>query len=286
MTPQALGIALAPAIAILGFAAHWLTLDGALAASIIGAVVFGAGGIPAAVALVLFFVSGSVLSRLKVRGAWCVVRGVAGRDPGATPWPRSASPTHHAPRTTHQASEGPRTARQVLANGFWAAAGSALVPSTPLLGSAVVLGSLAAAQSDTWATEIGVRRGGEPRLVTTWARVPRGTSGAVSGIGTWGGIAGAVVLAAAGAVAGFSHRAAIAGFIGGVLGMLADSLLGATIQGKFQCDGCNERTERRRHHCGRACRTVSGWKWLDNDGVNFLATGTGGSIAALLSCWP
>jgi len=30
---------------------------------------------------------------------------------------------------------------------------------------------------------------------------------------------------------------------------------------------------------------VSGWAWLDNDGVNLIATGAGAVIAALLSWW-
>ena len=111
------------------------------------------------------------------------------------------------------------------------------------------------------------------------------TSGAVSATGTSGGVAGALVLVVVGAVAGFPHRAAVAGLIGGVVGMFADSLLGATVQGRFHCDGCNENTERKRHHCGRTCRPVSGWPWLDNDGVNLLATGTGGGTAALLCFW-
>jgi uncharacterized membrane protein len=29
-----------------------------------------------------------------------------------------------------------------------------------------------------------------------------------------------------------------------------------------------------------------GWEWLDNDGVNLIATGTGGITAALLYGWP
>jgi uncharacterized membrane protein len=67
--------------------------------------------------------------------------------------------------------------------------------------------------------------------------------------------------------------------------MLADSLMGAVVQARFRCDPCDEITERRRHTCGRPARAVSGWAWLDNDGVNLIATGTGAAAAALLSWW-
>jgi len=81
-------------------------------------------------------------------------------------------------------------------------------------------------------------------------------------------------------------RAAVTGFIGGLAGIASDSLLGATLQARFRCDLCNQETERRTHGCGRACRVISGWPWLDNDGVNLIATGTGGITAVLLCCWP
>jgi len=79
--------------------------------------------------------------------------------------------------------------------------------------------------------------------------------------------------------------AAAVGLVGGIVGMLGDSFLGATVQARFHCDACNQDTERRQHRCGTSARHVSGWKWLDNDGVNLLATGAGGSVAALLSTW-
>jgi uncharacterized membrane protein len=57
-------------------------------------------------------------------------------------------------------------------------------------------GAIAAAAADTWATEIGAHSSERPRLITTGAPVPRGTSGALSVLGTLGGIGGAVTMAA------------------------------------------------------------------------------------------
>jgi uncharacterized membrane protein len=54
--------------------------------------------------------------------------------------------------------------------------------------------------------------------------------------------------------------------------MLGDSLLGATLQGRFTCPACDLPSERRVHRCGAATRLTGGWRALDNDGVNLLAT--------------
>ena len=63
--------------------------------------------------------------------------------------------------------DGGRTAGQVVANGGGAAVGALLVAVGVELGWAVLEGALATAQSDTWATEIGMRSGATPRMVTT-----------------------------------------------------------------------------------------------------------------------
>src|SRR5437764_598955 len=67
----------------------------------------------------------------------------------------------------------------------------------------------------------------------------------------------------------------------GVAGMLADSLLGATVQGKFECPACDARFERGNSVCHEPVRLTRGWRWLDNDAVNLAATLVGASVAAL-----
>jgi uncharacterized membrane protein len=57
--------------------------------------------------------------------------------------------------------------------------------------------------------------------------------------------------------------------------MLADSALGASIQGRFRCSRCGLGSERRMHRCGTPTDRVGGVAWLNNDGVNALATGIG-----------
>ena len=148
-----------------------------------------------------------------------------------------------------------RTARQVLANGGVAALAAAL-GSWPAFA-----GALAAATSDTWATEIGGLSRTPPRLITTRQMVPPGTSGGMTALGTVGGVAGAALMAGLAAFLDTSRPwAAVAA--AGIGGMLIDSLIGATLQGDE-----------------RGVRLDRGFAWLDNDAVNLAATTAGAAIA-------
>ena len=55
-----------------------------------------------------------------------------------------------------------------------------------------------------------------------------------------------------------------------------------TLQRQARCETCGEITEQAVHRCGRPTRLIRGWRRLDNDGVNLLAAGAGGSIAVML----
>ena len=146
-------------------------------------------------------------------------------------------------------AEKRRNARQVIANGGVAAL-AALAGSWPWFA-----GALAAAAADTWATEIGRFSPTPPRLITNWVRVPQGTDGGVSLVGTAGGALGAGFIAALSFVTG--QRTVFVIAVAGVAGMMLDSLLGATVQGKV--------------------------RWMDNDAVNLAATLTGAACAGLLA---
>lgn len=224
----------------------WLTPDGLAAALAVGGAIAVGLGWRGVVLLLAFFLSGSLLTR------WSGGEG------------------------------GRRNARQVIANGAVAAA-AALAAAWP-----VAAGALAAATADTWATEIGSFAPRPPRLLTTGRPVARGTSGGVTLLGTVGGIAGAGGIAALtwaltpGDLATASHPAfAIAVGLAGVVGMLADSLLGATVQAVFTCPECGRRVERRGSHCHAPVRHTKGLPWLDNDGINLAATLTGAAVVLL-----
>lgn len=145
---------------------------------------------------------------------------------------------------------GRRNARQVVANGGVAALG-ALAGSWP-----VFAGALAAAAADTWATEIGAYSPTPPRLITNGTPVPRGANGGITLLGTAGGTLGAACMGGVTWLLG-PHDLWLAAVVAvaGVLGMLIDSLLGATLQGPED-------------------------RWLDNDAVNLAMTLAGAGIAA------
>jgi uncharacterized membrane protein len=59
--------------------------------------------------------------------------------------------------------------------------------------------------------------------------------------------------------------------------------LGATVQAMYLCPTCSKETESAVHRCGTTARRIRGWRWLDNDGVNFASSVLGSAIAAILT---
>ncbi len=152
-----------------------------------------------------------------------------------------------------------RTWRNAVANAGVATLFAPLVILTPHAGlfTVAVLGSFAAAASDTVAGEIGRVYGGVPYSITSWRRAQIGDNGAVSVIGLLAGLLTALGFGAlAYAAADLNvHRAVWCIAIGGMGGNLIDSLLGATAE-----------------NAG----------YLDNEAVNFVCTLCGALLAVLL----
>lgn len=178
------------------------------------------------------------------------------------------------------AKGGERDAAQVLANGGVALLAGLLALRWPGPAQWMLVTSLSAAAADTWATSVGERSGREPRGLLTGSRVPVGTSGAVSGPGSVGALAGAAMVAVTAWLLGGGQGLALAAVVVGMLGMLTDSLLGATLQGRFHCGACGLASEHRMHRCGTPTRHQGGLRWLDNDGVNLLSTLAAGLAGA------
>jgi uncharacterized membrane protein len=153
---------------------------------------------------------------------------------------------------------------------------------------------LAGANADTWATELGWLNRRDPVLLSSLQRVPKGTSGGVSLVGTLASLAGS------GFVAGIAVLTQSLGWapqfsvslgdvflfitIGGLVGSLVDSALGATLQAIYYCPQCDQQTEKTPHHsCGTETRYLSGVSWLNNDWVNAACTLSAGMVGMLLA---
>lgn len=194
---------------------RWLTPSGQLAASIVGlAVLLGSGKLGVTL-LFVFFLSSSVLSRIRVEG-----KGRAG-EPGS------------------------RSAMQVVANGGVAAGFSLLALASWVPAAHYALaGSLAAATADTWATEIGSAGRWPTWSVVGRGRVATGDSGGVSIPGTLGGIAGAALISVVAALVARPGAGAddwiVVGILAGTAGMFVDSILGATLEDRFDFIGNDE----------------------------------------------
>jgi uncharacterized protein (TIGR00297 family) len=256
----AAGLVAASIIAYLARRAGSLSTSGAIAATVVGTAAVAAGWRWGAL-LMLYFVTSSLLSR--------------------------AGATEKSRRTSGVVEKGGRRdAIQVLANGGVFALCALLARLTSYTEAATLtvaaLGALAASTADTWATEIGTLFGGAPRSLLTLQRVPPGTSGAVSVAGTLAMLAGALFIAGAAQALSLTDVVAVV-WIGGTTGAIADSLLGATLQERRWCDGCDRATERRVHDCGAGTRLAGGRTWMDNDVVNLLATLMGAAVAAALA---
>lgn len=271
-----IGMAAGVGIAYLAHRAHALNRSGALAAGVLGTIVFGMGGMGWALILLTFFISSSGLSKI-----FSAKKLDAGKE---------------------FAKGSNRDAGQVAANG--AVAGvltlgfvilHQLLPVSRDLSFLWVgfAASLAGANADTWATELGVLNPRQPILLTTFRRVTQGTSGGVSLVGSLAALSGsalvggmAVLVGGLGWVPGFTMSAGM-GFLfitaAGLLGSFVDSFLGATLQAVYRCPVCEKQTEKHpTHTCGAPTVQERGLPWLTNDWVNTACTLSAGLIGMLL----
>ena len=141
----------------------------------------------------------------------------------------------------------------------------------------------AAAAADTWATEIGTRWGGQPRNVATFRSAAVGESGGVTLAGLAASLLASITIAAIAQV-GQGDRKGLATrcVLGGMVGSLTDSMVGALLQEQRWCERCEVATESPIHTCGQPTNHVRGIPGLDNDVVNLLASAAGGLAAAAM----
>lgn len=146
---------------------------------------------------------------------------------------------------------GRRAAGNIFANTSLAAGAAAFAGGLTATPSLLAVAALAAAVSDSVASEVGKALAGPTRSALSWRRVSPGTTGAISAGGTAAGAVAALALTGGAVALGLTP---LAGWL-----LTAPSALAAVLAESFLAP-----LERR--------------GWIDNDGSNFLCT----AIAALL----
>lgn len=148
---------------------------------------------------------------------------------------------------------------------------------TSLLGG--IIGHYACTNGDTWSSEIGVLSDAQPRLITTFKPVRKGTNGGVTKTGLLAAAAGGTVVGLTFVIIGFftakcSSDVALRQLLviplsalAGLGGSLIDSLLGATVQFSGFCTVRNKVVGKP----GPTVKKISGLNILDNNGVNFVS---------------
>jgi len=146
--------------------------------------------------------------------------------------------------------EGTRSLKNVISNGI-----------VPFVMAAFgnyggFIGSIATATADTLASEVGVVQ--QPRLITTMKKVPPGTDGGISIVGTVAGIIGAGIIGVSAYLLGIFPDPFVTlkiSIIAGTVGCFVDSILGAVL-------------ERR--------------NYISNEYVNLIATITGAALGIIM----
>lgn len=172
----------------------------------------------------------------------------------------------------------PRDATQVLANGAVYAAiaifgyqnwDNGLLYFMRVPWEYYLLVAAAVATADTWSSEIGQYFQRPTWDLVKWRRVPAGLSGGVSWPGTLAGLAGATLIALSGFFLLPDYLMdKIPVIIGlGFGGMLIDSILGSLLQATYRDPATGALSD----VCPPNGQLASGFRWMSNDLVNFLA---------------
>ena len=263
-TDLVIGILLSVLIAVAAYSRKSLDRSGAIAAIIVGSAIYAFAGLAAWIALILFFVSSSVITQYKKA---------------------------KKAKLSIEYKNSSRNYKQVLASGLIPAVLSVayfVTKSEAVL--LAVIAAIAVSCSDTWGSEIGVLNKGKNVSITTFKPVPKGESGGVSLLGTNASLAGAFMIAVffvasqlATSSPSLMHGLQILALITllGFAGSIIDSLLGAKFQVKYIDSKTKSITESEQTN-GKLNKQASGVKFINNDMVNLLSSVVAGAIALVV----
>lgn len=218
-----------------------ITLDGSFAAFLTAISLYTLGGLWISISLLVFFILGSILSKLKNK--------------------------EKIKAESLQEDSGARNWKQVLANSLpacvlvWVAY---LFPEKQyILLPAFAVFSAGAA--DTFSSEIGMMSKGKVFNILTGKPIAGGLSGGVSWVGFIAGFLGSVLLSLL-AIPQFGWSGMIFVTILGLLGSILDSIIGIVLQSKYM--GSKGNLQDKSSNPNE--KPVRGFKIITNNAINFI----------------
>lgn len=248
-------------VLILAYYACAITLWGFQSAALLGLLLFLFSGWLGFAALILFFLLGSMVSRV-------------GKNRKAEAY---ALHEHRGVRSTVQVAANGLPAL-IFAAFYYVTGGESFLIA--------VFACLAAAAADTFSSEIGMLSKKEPISILTLKPIQRGLSGGITSLGFFGGLLGAFIISLL-TVPDFGVKGVLAVTAAGAAGSMIDSLLGAKFQAKYQVkneaegEAAQQFTEKD-HLESKPLKLVHGVRWVNNDVVNFAASLICGMLTAIL----
>jgi len=229
-------------LAGVAFYKKWLDAGGAIAAFFIGVVVWLAGSWHTSLPLLVFFLSGSLFSKLGKKNTGAVQ--------GAK---------EHKPRDYVQVLCNGGIGTACLLGFVWNGQNSWLL---------AYFTSLAVSTADTWGSELGVRFDGRVVDIVGFKTLPAGISGGVSLVGTVAALAGSTTIGLCWLlVYGYGFNQIYLIVSGGFAGMLLDSILGSKLQSRYRLANGLPAEEA----IGKGARLEKGLAWVTNDMVNIVS---------------
>ena len=253
-----IGIILSIAVSVFSNRLKLLTTSGIIATFLLALIIYSLGTWQWTLPIVTFFVLSSLISKLRKN--------------------RNAEVEKYFEKSEQ------RDYLQVLANGGLA---GVLVlinyfqPSELLY--IIYVSIVASVCADTLATEIGTLIKTKTVDVLSFKEINQGISGGISIRGIFASIIGASVIAATSLPwieSNYQINFIIITFAG-FAGSITDSVLGSSLQAQYKCTVCNIVTERK-IHCKKETNLVKGFRWINNDAVNFGAGISGGFFSFIL----
>ncbi len=255
-----IGLSISIVVAIYAYKKGSLSTSGFIGATIYGGALYYFGGILFLGIMLSFFISSSILSKYRIKDKEFLAK-------------------------IHEKGDT-RDYTQVIANGLpsFVFAWLYYLTANPgfMLGFA---SSLAAANADTWASELGVLSQKKPVSIISGKPTEKGMSGGITPFGTCASLFGGIFIALLLVLGGFLGNLPkdqipmvfILCSLAGIMGSLIDSILGATLQGIYFDNVTGRFTEKRFSEIGEN-KLIKGFKWVTNGLVNLLS----GAIASIV----